>query len=152
MPEEARKHIEEQLKKNSKGSVDFYWKGDKDKPAPKKKTGNTGKHEAKKKTTYNSTMSRTVKASGKGELHYKKANGKETLKAIGPAGKVNIDRTLNTPKEKDIVPAETMKWLEEALQYKSRRPDFRRQRDPFAPGSFTPKERRSTRPGKTTDA
>ena len=152
MPEEARKHIEEQLKKNSKGSVDFYWKGDKDKPAPKKKTGNTGKHEAKKKTTYNSTMSRTVKASGKGELHYKKANGKETLKAIGPDGKVIFDGPINTPKEKAKVPAETMKWLEESLQNKSRRPDFRRQRDPFAPGSFTPKERRSTRPGKTTDA
>lgn len=97
-------------------------------------------------------MTRTVKASGKGELHYEKTNGLETLKAVGPDGAVLFDGPINTPEEKAKVPAEMLKWLEESLKNKPRRPDFRRHRDPFSPGSLTPEKLRGDRPLGTTDA
>ena len=96
-------------------------------------------------------MTRTVKASGKGELHYEKNNGLETLKAVGPDGALLYDGPINTPEEKAKVPAEMLKWLEESLKHKPHRPDFRH-RDPFAPGSFKPRQIQPTRPGKTADA
>ena len=39
--------------------------------------GESKKSEGKKHSSSNSTVTRTVKASGKGELHYEKTNGLE---------------------------------------------------------------------------
>ena len=152
LPKEVREHIEEQIKKSKKGGIDFYWHGDKKDQIPQKHEGESKKSEGKKHSSSNSTVTRTVKASGKGELHYEKTNGLETLKAIGPDGAVLFDGPINTPEEKAKVPAEMLKWLEESLKNKRRRPDFRRHRDPFSPGSLTPEKLRRDRPPGTTDA
>ena len=61
-------------------------------------------------------MTRTVKASGNGELHNEKTNSLETLKAVCPDGAVLFDGPINTPEEKAKVPAEMLKWLEESLK------------------------------------
>jgi len=45
-----------------------------------------------------------------------------------------------------------LKWLEESLKNKPRRPDFRRHRDPFSPGSLKPLKIQPARSGKATDA
>jgi len=152
IPGDVRKLIEEQMKKSKKGGIDFYWHGDKKDQIPHKHEGESKKSEGKKHSSSNSTVTRTVKASGKGELHYEKTNGLETLKAVGPDGAVLFDGPINTPEEKAKVPAEMLKWLEESLKNKPRRPDFRRHRDPFSPGSLTPEKLRGDRPPGTTDA
>ena len=152
LPKEVRKLIEEQIKKSKKGGIDFYWHGDKKDQIPQKHEGESKKSEGKKHSSSNSTVTRTVKASGKGELHYEKTNGLETLKAFGPDGAVLFDGPINTPEEKAKVPAEMLKWLEESLKNKPRRPDFRRHRDPFSPGSLTPEKLRRDRPPGTTNA
>jgi len=152
IPDDVRKLIEEQIKKSKKGGIDFYWHGDKKDQIPHKHEGESKKSEGKKHSSSNSTVTRTVKASGKGELHYEKTNGLETLKAVGPDGAVLFDGPINTPEEKAKVPAEMLKWLEESLKNKPRRPDFRRHRDPFSPGSLTPEKLRGDRPPGTTDA
>ena len=152
LPKEVREHIEEQIKKSKKGGIDFYWHGDKKDQIPQKHEGESKKSEGKKHSSSNSTVTRTVKASGKGELHYEKTNGLETLKAVGPDGAVLFDGPINTPEEKAKVPAEMLKWLEESLKNKPRRPDFRRHREPFSPGSLTPEKLRGDRPPGTTDA
>ncbi len=152
LPKEVREHIDEQMKKSKKGGIDFYWHGDKKDQIPHKHEGESKKSEGKKHSSSNSTVTRTVKASGKGELHYEKTNGLETLKAVGPDGAVLFDGPINTPEEKAKVPAEMLKWLEESLKNKPRRPDFRRHRDPFSPGSLTPEKLRRDRPPGTTDA
>ena len=152
IPDDVRKLIEEQMKKSKKGGGDFYWHGDKKDQIPHKHEGESKKSEGKKHSSSNSTVTRTVKASGKGELHYEKTNGLETLKAVGPDGAVLFDGPINTPEEKAKVPAEMLKWLEESLKNKPRRPDFRRHRDPFSPGSLTPETLRRDRPSGTTDA
>ena len=152
IPDDVRKLIEEQMKKSKKGGIDFYWHGDKKDQIPHKHEGESKKSEGKKHSSSNSTVTRTVKASGKGELHYEKTNGLETLKAVGPDGAVLFDGPINTPEEKAKVPAEMLKWLEESLKNKPRRPDFRRHRDPFSPGSLTPETLRGDRPSGTTDA
>ncbi len=152
LPKEVREHIEEQIKKSKKGGIDFYWHGDKKDQIPQKHEGESKKSEGKKHSSSNSTVTRTVKASGKGELHYEKTNGLETLKAVGPDGAVLFDGPINTPEEKAKVPAEMLKWLEESLKNKPRRPDFRRHRDPFSPGSLTPEKLRRDRPPGTTNA
>ena len=140
------------MKKSKKGGGDFYWHGDKKDQIPHKHEGESKKSEGKKHSSSNSIVTRTVKASGKGELHYEKTNGLETLKAVGPDGAVLFDGPINTPEEKAKVPAEMLKWLEESLKNKPRRPDFRRHRDPFSPGSLTPETLRRDRPSGTTDA
>ena len=152
IPDDVRKLIEEQMKKSKKGGIDFYWHGDKKDQIPHKHEGESKKSEGKKHSSSNSTVTRTVKASGKGELHHEKTNGLETLKAVGPDGAVLFDGPINTPEEKAKVPAEMLKWLEESLKNKPRRPDFRRHRDPFSPGSLTPEKLRGDRPPGTTDA
>lgn len=152
LPKEVREHIEEQIKKSKKGGIDFYWHGDKKDQIPQKHEDESKKSEGKKHSSSNSTVTRTVKASGKGELHYEKTNGLETLKAVGPDGAVLFDGPINTPEEKAKVPAEMLKWLEESLKNKPRRPDFRRHRDPFSPGSLTPEKLRRDRPPGTTNA
>ncbi len=152
IPDDVRKLIEEQMKKSKKGGIDFYWHGDKKDQIPHKHEGESKKSEGKKHSSSNSTVTRTVKASGKGELHYEKTNGLETLKAVGPDGAVLFDGPINTPEEKAKVPAEMLKWLEESLKNKPRRPDFRRHREPFSPGSLTPEKLRGDRPPGTTDA
>ena len=152
IPDDVRKLIEEQMKKSKKGGIDFYWHGDKKDQIPHKHEGESKKSEGKKHSSSNSTVTRTVKASGKGELHYEKTNGLETLKAVGPDGAVLFDGPINTPEEKAKVPAEMLKWLEESLKNKPRRPDFRRHRDPFSPGSLTPETLRGDRPSGATDA
>ena len=152
IPDDVRKLIEEQMKKSKKGGIDFYWHGDKKDQIPHKHEGESKKSEGKKHSSSNSTVTRTVKASGKGELHYEKTNGLETLKAVGPDGAVLFDGPINTPEEKAKVPAEMLKWLEESLKNKPRRPDFRRHRDPFSPGSLTTETLRGDRPSGTTDA
>jgi len=152
IPDDVRKLIEEQIKKSKKGGIDFYWHGDKKDQIPHKHEGESKKSEGKKHSSSNSTVTRTVKASGKGELHYEKTNGLETLKAVGPDGAVLFDGPINTPEEKAKVPAEMLKWLEESLKNKPRRPDFRRHREPFSPGSLTPEKLRGDRPPGTTDA
>ncbi len=152
IPDDVRKLIEEQMKKSKKGGIDFYWHGDKKDQSPHKHEGESKKSEGKKHSSSNSTVTRTVKASGKGELHYEKTNGLETLKAVGPDGAVLFDGRINTPEEKAKVPAEMLKWLEESLKNKPRRPDFRRHREPFSPGSLTPETLRGDRPPGTTDA
>ena len=152
IPDDVRKLIEEQIKKSKKGGIDFYWHGDKKDQIPHKHEGESKKSEGKKHSSSNSTVTRTVKASGKGELHYEKTNGLETLKAVGPDGAVLFDGPINTPEEKAKVPAEMLKWLEELLKNKPRRPDFRRHRDPFSPGSLTPEKLRRDRPPGTTNA
>ena len=139
-------------KKSKKGGIDFYWHGDKKDQIPQKHEGESKKSEGKKHSSSNSTVTRTVKASGKGELHYEKTNGLETLKAVGPDGAVLFDGPINTPEEKAEIPAEMLKWLEESLKNKPRRPDFRRHRDPFSPGSLTPEKLRRDRPPGTTNA
>ena len=100
LPKEVREHIEEQIKKSKKGGIDFYWHGDKKDQIPHKHEGESKKSEGKKHSSSNSTVTRTVKASGKGELHYEKTNGLETLKAVGPDGAVLFDGPINTPEEK----------------------------------------------------
>ena len=152
IPDDVRKLIEEQMKKSKKGGIDFYWHGDKKDQIPHKHEGESKKSEGKKHSSSNSTVTRTVKASGKGELHYEKTNGLETLKAVGPDGAVLFDGPINTPEEKAKVPAEMLKWLVESLKNKPRRPDFRRHRDPFSPGSLTPEKLRRDRPPGTTNA
>ena len=152
IPDDVRKLIEEQIKKSKKGGIDFYWHGDKKDQIPHKHEGESKKSEGKKHSSSNSTVTRTVKASVKGELHYEKTNGLETLKAVGPDGAVLFDGPINTPEEKAKVPAEMLKWLEELLKNKPRRPDFRRHRDPFSPGSLTTETLRGYRPSGTTDA
>ena len=152
IPDDVRKLIEEQMKKSKKGGIDFYWHGDKKDQIPHKHEGESKKSEGKKHSSSNSTVTRTVKDSGKGELYYEKTNGLETLKAVGPDGAVLFDGPINTPEEKAKVPAEMLKWLEESLKNKPRRPDFRRHRDPFSPGSLTPETLRGDRPSGTTDA
>ena len=152
IPDDVRKLIEEQIKKSKKGGIDFYWHGDKKDQIPHKHEGESKKSEGKKHSSSNSTVTRTVKASGKGELHYEKTNGLETLKAVGPDGAVLFDGPINMPEEKAKVPAEMLKWLEESLKSKPRRPDFRRHRDPFSPGSLTTETLRGDRPSGTTDA
>ncbi len=109
IPDDVRKLIEEQMKKSKKGGIDFYWHGDKKDQIPHKHEGESKKSEGKKHSSSNSTVTRTVKASGKGELHYEKTNGLETLKAVGPDGAVLFDGPINTPEEKAKVPAEMLK-------------------------------------------
>ena len=152
IPDDVRKLIEEQMKNSIKGGIDFHWHGDKkDRNHPKHK-GESEKHEGKQHSSSNNSMTRTVRASGKGELHYKKTNGLETLKAVGPDGAVLFDGPINTPEEKAKVSEDMLKWLEESLKNKPRRPDFRRHRDPFSPGSLKPRKIQPARPGKATDA
>ena len=109
IPDDVRKLIEEQMKKSKKGGIDFYWHGDKKDQIPHKHEGESKKSEGKKHSSSNSTVTRTVKASGKGELHYEKTNGLEILKAVGPDGAVLFDGPINTPEEKAKVPAEMLK-------------------------------------------
>ena len=151
LPDDVRKLIEEQMKKSKNGGIDFHWHEGKKGHVPHKHEGKLKEGKGKKHSSSNSTVTRTVKASGKGELHYEKNNGLETLKAVGPDGALLYDGPINTPEEKAKVPAEMLKWLEESLKNKPHRPDFRH-RDPFAPGSFKPRQIQPTRPGKTTDA
>ncbi len=137
IPDDVRKLIEEQIKKSKKGGIDFYRHGDKKDQIPHKHEGESKKSECKKHSSSNSTVTRTVKASGKGELHNEKTNSLKTLKAVCPDGAVLFDGPINTPEEKAKVHAEMLKWLEESLKNKPHRPDFRRHRDPFSPGSLT---------------
>ncbi len=83
-------------------------------------------------STGNSSVSRVVKDSNKGELHYKKSNGEASLKVVDPDGKVLFDGPINTKEQKAKVPAGMMKWLDEVLSDKPRPPDIA-PGDPFAP-------------------
>jgi hypothetical protein len=83
-------------------------------------------------STGSSSVSRVVKDSNKGELHYKKSNGEASLKVVDPDGKVLFDGPINTKEQKAKVPAGMMKWLDEVLSDKPRPPDIA-PGDPFAP-------------------
>ena len=100
IPDDVRKLIEEQIKKSKKGGIDFYRHGDKKDQIPHKHEGESKKSECKKHSSSNSTVTRTVKASGKGELHNEKTNSLETLKAVCPDGAVLFDGPINTPEER----------------------------------------------------
>ena len=104
IPDDVRKLIEEQMKKSKIGGIDFYWHGDKKDQIPHKHEGESKKSEGKKHSSSNSTVTRTVKASSKGELHYEKTNGLETLKVVGPDGAVLFDGPINTPEERPKSP------------------------------------------------
>jgi len=82
-------------------------------------------------STGSSSVSRVVKDSNKGELHYKKSNGEASLKVVDPDGKVLFDGPINTKEQKAKVPAGMMKWLDEVLSDKPRPPDIA-PGDPFA--------------------
>ena len=58
-------------------------------------------------------MSRVVKDSNKGELHYKKANGEASLKVVDTDGKVLFDGPISTKEQKAKVPTNAMKWFDE---------------------------------------
>ena len=83
-------------------------------------------------STGSSSVSRVVKDSNKGELHYKKSNGEASLKVVDPDGKVLFDGPISTKEQKAKVPAGMMKWLDEVLSDKPRPPDIA-PGDPFAP-------------------
>ena len=82
-------------------------------------------------STGSSSVSRVVKDSNKGELHYKKSNGEASLKVVDPDGKVLFDGPISTKEQKAKVPAGMMKWLDEVLSDKPRPPDIA-PGDPFA--------------------
>ena len=83
-------------------------------------------------STGSSSVSRVVKDSNKGELHYKKSNGEASLKVVDPDGKVLFDGPISTKEQKAKVPAGMMKWLDEVLSDKPRPSDIA-PGDPFAP-------------------
>ena len=93
-------------------------------------------------STGSSSVSRVVKDSNKGELHYKKANGEASLKVVDTDGKVLFDGPISTKVQKAKVPAGMMKWLDEVLSDKPRPSDIA-PGDPFAPRKSDKRIRRS---------
>jgi len=98
-----------------------------------------------------STITRVVKDSERGELHYSETDGNATLKAVGPDGAVLFDGPVNTDEERAEAPAEVLKWLDEMLSDNPVRPRTD-QADPARPGKLKKRIRRSDRPADATDA
>lgn len=118
LPESIRKHVREFSQDRE---VPFFRREkkagrDEDKPdEPKGSGGGASGTSSNSSVTVHAggKITRVVKDSNRGELHYSKADGNATLKAVGPDGKVLFDGPINTDAEKAKAPAEVLEWLGE---------------------------------------